>query len=144
MSYDTTTLCASYLSRSIPPPRIITEDTASTDAQHILSAVGRLLSRNGWGAHDVSIRENYLYYIPIVIHSANHFLVDQLAIIVQMERFDGNLAFEPLQEPKLKRGIKFAPVIWLKGFTCANVSSKLSRSLLRAGYDGPQEGLRRI
>ncbi|KAF7293174.1 Glycosyltransferase family 69 protein [Mycena chlorophos] len=32
------------------------------------------------------VREDHLYYIAIVIHSADHFLVDQLAVIVQMAK----------------------------------------------------------
>lgn len=179
-------------------PYIINKDTASTDAQHVLGAIDQLLSLNGWvaalcptltrpfgqnkreGAYDDLIRENHLYYIAIVIHSADHFLVDQLAVIVQMAKRLGtdnlfvsmldydsndstetltdlceavltllgvpfrirrvpgmtrdpsaayypleeahmrNLALEPLQELQLKRNIKFARVIWLKGFTCPN------------------------
>jgi hypothetical protein len=61
-----------------------------------------LLSLNGWvaalcptlarpfgqnkyeNAYDELIRQDHLYYVAIVIHSADHFLVDQLAVIVQM------------------------------------------------------------
>ena len=74
------------------------------DAQHVLSAIDQLLSLNGWvaalcptltrpfgqnkrdGAYDDLIREDHLYYVAIVIHSADHFLVDQLAVIVQMAK----------------------------------------------------------
>jgi hypothetical protein len=35
------------------------------------------------GAYDNLIRENHPYYITIVIHSADHFLVDQFAVILQ-------------------------------------------------------------
>ena len=74
------------------------------DAQHLLGAIDQLLSLNGWvaalcptltrpfgqnkrdGAYDDLIREDHLYYIAIVIHSADHFLVDQLAVIVQMAK----------------------------------------------------------
>lgn len=37
-------------------------------------------------AYEDLIGEDHLYYIAIVIHSADHFLVDQLAVIVQMAR----------------------------------------------------------
>lgn len=74
------------------------------DAQHVLGAIDQLLSLNGWvaaqcptltrpfgqnkreGAYDDLIREDHLYYVAIVIHSADHFLVDQLAVIVQMAK----------------------------------------------------------
>lgn len=74
------------------------------DAQHVVSSIDQLLSLNGWvaaacptltrpfgqnkyeGAYDDLIREDHLYYIAIVIHSADHFLVDQLAVIVQMAK----------------------------------------------------------
>jgi len=168
------------------------------DAQHVLSAIDHLLSLNGWvtalcptlnrpfgqnvrdSLYDDLVRENHLYYVAIVIHSADHFLVDQLAVIVQMAKRLGtnnlfvsmlnydstdatemlidlceatltllgvpfrirrvpgmtedpaaayypleeahtrNLALEPLHELYEKRKIKFARVIWLKGFTCPN------------------------
>jgi len=74
------------------------------DAQHVVSSIDQLLSLNGWvaalcptltrpfgqnkheGAYDDLIREDHLYYIAIIIHSADHFLVDQLAVIVQMAK----------------------------------------------------------
>ncbi len=74
------------------------------DAQHVLGAIDQLLSLNGWvaahcptlirpfgqnkheDAYDDFIREDHLYYVAIVIHSADHFLVDQLAVIVQMAK----------------------------------------------------------
>ncbi|PPQ74825.1 hypothetical protein CVT24_003652 [Panaeolus cyanescens] len=168
------------------------------DAQHVLGAIDQLLSLNGWvaqmcptltrpfgqnkreHAYDDLIREDHLYYIAIVIHSADHFLVDQLAVIVQMakrlgtnnlfvsmldydstdstetltdlceavltllgvpfrirrvpgmtedpsaayypleEAYMRNLALEPLHELSSRRNVKFARVIWLKGFTCPN------------------------
>lgn len=83
---------------------IVNKETLSTDAQHVLGAIDQLLSFNGWvaalcptltrpfgqnkrdGAYDDLIRENHLYYIAIVLHSADHFLVDQLAVIVQMAK----------------------------------------------------------
>lgn len=77
-------------------------DTSHMDAQSVLSSVEQLLSLNGWVAamcptltrpfsqnkHDTDdlIRQRRLYYFAIVIHSADHFLVDQLAVIVQMAR----------------------------------------------------------
>jgi hypothetical protein len=81
---------------------ITNKDTSSTDAQHVFSAIDELLSLNGWVAalcptlirpfgqsrmaYDDLIEEDHLYYIALVIHSADHFLVDQLAVIVQMAR----------------------------------------------------------
>ena len=83
---------------------IVNKETISMDAQHVLGAIDQLLSFNGWvaalcptltrpfgqnkrdGAYDDLIRENHLYYIAIVLHSADHFLVDQLAVIVQMAK----------------------------------------------------------
>ena len=74
------------------------------DAQHLLTSIDQLLSLNGWVAalcptltrpfgqnkheetYDDLARENRLYYIAIVIHSADHFLVDQLAVIVQLAK----------------------------------------------------------
>jgi hypothetical protein len=74
------------------------------DAQHVVSSIDQLLSLNGWvaaacptltrpfgqnkydDAYDDLVREDHLYYIAIVIHSADHFLVDQLAVIVQMAK----------------------------------------------------------
>ncbi|KAF8152305.1 capsular associated protein [Crassisporium funariophilum] len=85
-------------------PYIVNKETASMDAQHILGAIDQLLSLNGWvaalcptltrpfgqnkrdGAYDDLIREDHLYYVAIIIHSADHFLVDQLAVIVQMAK----------------------------------------------------------
>jgi len=162
----------------------------------VFSAIDELLSLNGWVAalcptlarpfgqsqlaYEDLIDEDHLYYIAIAIHSADHFLVDQLAVIVQMARRLGssnifvsmldydstdatetlvdlceavltllnvsfrirrvpgmtadpaaayypleeahmrNLALEPLHELKQRRGITFARVVWLKGFTCPN------------------------
>lgn len=119
-----------------------------------------------------------LYYYALVVHSADHFLMDQLAAIVQMSRklgtsnvfvsivdyastdstpfltdlteavllllgisfrirrvppmtedpaasyypleeaYTRNLALEPLQELYHRRRVRFAKVIWLKGFAC--------------------------
>lgn len=83
---------------------ILNRETSSEDAQHVHNAIDQLLSLNGWvgaqcptltrpfgqnkreGAYDDLIREDHLYYVAIVIHSADHFLVDQLAVIVQMAK----------------------------------------------------------
>lgn len=85
-------------------PYIASKETQNMDTQHVLSAIDQLLSLNGWvaaacptlvrpfgqnthdEAYDDMIRENHLYYIAIIIHSADHFLVDQLAVIVQMAK----------------------------------------------------------
>ncbi|KAJ7743935.1 glycosyltransferase family 69 protein [Mycena maculata] len=85
-------------------PYMLSKDTSSMDAQHVVGAIDQLLSLNGWvaalcptltrpfgqnkyeNAYDDLVREDHLYYIAIVIHSADHFLVDQLAVIVQMAK----------------------------------------------------------
>ncbi|KAJ6482210.1 glycosyltransferase family 69 protein [Mycena vitilis] len=85
-------------------PYMVSKDTSPMDAQHIVGAIDQLLSLNGWvaalcptltrpfgqnkheNAYDDLVREDHLYYIAIVIHSADHFLVDQLAVIVQMAK----------------------------------------------------------
>ncbi|KAJ7725967.1 glycosyltransferase family 69 protein [Mycena metata] len=85
-------------------PYMVSKDTSSMDAQHVVGAIDQLLSLNGWvaalcptltrpfgqnkheHAYDDLVREDHLYYIAIVIHSADHFLVDQLAVIVQMAK----------------------------------------------------------
>lgn len=74
------------------------------DAQSVHSAIDSLLSLNGWvaamcptlnrpfGQHKYEdvyndlARDDRLYYIAIIVHSADHFLVDQLAVIVQMSK----------------------------------------------------------
>jgi len=78
-------------------------DTSHMDAQSVLASVEQLLSLNGWVAamcptltrpfsqnkhdtYDDLVQQRHLYYFAIVIHSADHFLVDQLAVIVQMAR----------------------------------------------------------
>ena len=83
---------------------ILSKETSNTDAQHVVNAIDQLLSLNGWvaalcptlarpfgqnkheNAYDELIRQDHLYYVAIVIHSADHFLVDQLAVIVQMAK----------------------------------------------------------
>lgn len=78
-------------------------ETANTDVQHVLSAIDQLLSLNGWvGAlcptlvrpfsapsswEDSGLASiEHAYYIALVVHSADHFLLDQLATIVQLSR----------------------------------------------------------
>ncbi|KAG6819255.1 hypothetical protein H0H93_013698 [Arthromyces matolae] len=86
-------------------PSITHRETAAMDAQHVVSSIDQLLSLNGWVAANCPtlvrpfgqnkrneeaygdlIRADHLYYIAIIIHSADHFLVDQLAVIVQMAK----------------------------------------------------------
>ena len=85
-------------------PFITGSDTAHLDTQVMKSVVDDLLQFNGWVAaacptlirpfgqnsrddnyEDLASKDN-LYYIAIVLHGADHFLVDQLAIIVQLAR----------------------------------------------------------
>ena len=85
-------------------PFITAKDTAHLDTQVMRSVVDDLLQFNGWVAaacptlvrpfgqnsrddhYEDLANKDHLYYIAIVIHSADHFLVDQLAIIVQLAR----------------------------------------------------------
>ncbi|KAG8851043.1 Cryptococcal mannosyltransferase 1 [Tulasnella sp. 330] len=85
-------------------PFISSKETSHLDAQVVRSAIDDLLSLNGWvaaacptlsrpfgqnkreDAYDDLISANNLYYVAIIIHSADHFLVDQLAVIVQLAR----------------------------------------------------------
>ncbi|EJD38143.1 hypothetical protein AURDEDRAFT_92020 [Auricularia subglabra TFB-10046 SS5] len=85
-------------------PFISNKATSHMDSQVVRSAIDDLLSLNGWvaaacptlmrpfgqnkreDAYDDLARQGHLYYIAIVIHSADHFLVDQLAVIVQMAK----------------------------------------------------------
>ncbi|KAI0058143.1 hypothetical protein BV25DRAFT_1811267 [Artomyces pyxidatus] len=85
-------------------PYILGSDTAQLDAQSVMSSIEQLLSLNGWvaalcptlarpfgqnkfeNAYDDIVKQNHLYYVGIVIHSADHFLVDQLAVIVQLAK----------------------------------------------------------
>lgn len=82
-------------------PFITAKDTAHLDTQIMRSVVDDLLKFNGWVAaacpnlvrpfgqsdnYEDLAAKDHLYYIAIVIHSADHFLVDQLAIIVQLAR----------------------------------------------------------
>jgi hypothetical protein len=88
----------------LQPSSITGKETAHMDTQSVLSSIDQLLSLNGWvaaacptltrpfgqnkyeDAYDDLAQEGHLYYIGIVIHSADHFLVDQLAVIVQMAK----------------------------------------------------------
>lgn len=85
---------------------ITAKETSHGDAQSVLSAVEGLLSLNGWvaaycptlarpfgqnrnieeDAYDDLAKDDQLYYIALAIHSADHFLVDQLAVIVQLAK----------------------------------------------------------
>jgi len=75
------------------------------DTQIIRTAIEELLALNGWVAalcptlirpfgqntrddtyYEELAKQNRLYYVAIVIHSADHFLVDQLAVIVQLAK----------------------------------------------------------
>ncbi|KAF8634322.1 hypothetical protein AX15_000983 [Amanita polypyramis BW_CC] len=85
-------------------PYILSKETSNMDAQLVVNSIEQLLSLNGWvaalcptlarpfgqnkyeNAYDDLIRQGHLYYVAIVIHSADHFLVDQLAVIVQIAR----------------------------------------------------------
>lgn len=85
-------------------PFISSKDTSHLDQQVVRGAIDDLLSFNGWVAafcptlkrpfgqnsaddHYEDLAANrHLYYIAIVVHSADHFLVDQLAVIVQLAR----------------------------------------------------------
>ncbi|KAI0028531.1 cryptococcal mannosyltransferase 1-domain-containing protein [Vararia minispora EC-137] len=85
-------------------PYMVGKDTATMDAQSVMTSIEQLLSLNGWvaalcptltrpfgqntldSAYDDLASKGRLYYIAIVIHSADHFLVDQLAVIVQLAK----------------------------------------------------------
>ncbi|EPQ53174.1 hypothetical protein GLOTRDRAFT_63852 [Gloeophyllum trabeum ATCC 11539] len=85
-------------------PYILNAETANMDAQSVYTAIDTLLSLNGWvaalcptltrpfaqnkyeDAYDDLIAQNHLYYIGIIVHSADHFLTDQLAVIVQLSK----------------------------------------------------------
>lgn len=74
------------------------------DEQSVLSAIEQLLTLNGWvaalcptltrpfgqnkyeDAYEDLARQNHLYFVGMVIHSADHFLVDQLSVIVQLAK----------------------------------------------------------
>ncbi|KAL1719885.1 glycosyltransferase family 69 protein [Schizophyllum commune] len=86
-------------------PFIINKETSSISTQNLISAIDHLLSLNGWVAalcptltrpfgqnkhattlYNDMISQDHLYYVAIVIHSADHFLVDQLAVVVQLAK----------------------------------------------------------
>ncbi|CED82738.1 Mannosyltransferase 1, CMT1 [Phaffia rhodozyma] len=85
-------------------PWITGADTAHRDAQVVRNAIDELLKFNGWVAaacptlsrpfgqnkrddqYEDLAKGGHLYYIAIVVHSADHFLVDQLAVIVQLAK----------------------------------------------------------
>ncbi|WOO78789.1 uncharacterized protein LOC62_02G002327 [Vanrija pseudolonga] len=84
-------------------PFIAGSETAHEDTQVMKGVIDDLLQFNGWVAakcqtlvrpFSQSVDDKYndlantdhLYYIALVVHSADHFLVDQLAIIVQLAR----------------------------------------------------------
>ncbi|KAI0739560.1 cryptococcal mannosyltransferase 1-domain-containing protein [Daedaleopsis nitida] len=85
-------------------PYIVSHETSHMDEQSVISAIEQLLTLNGWvaalcptltrpfgqnkyeDAYEDLARDNHLYYVGMVIHSADHFLVDQLAVIVQLAR----------------------------------------------------------
>lgn len=80
-------------------------DTSHMDTQVVRNSIEQLLGLNGWVAalcptlvrpfgqnkrdddyYEELVRQDHLYYVAIVIHSADHFLVDQLAVIVQLAK----------------------------------------------------------
>lgn len=79
-------------------------DTSHMDSQAVLSSIEQLLTLNGWvtglcptltrpfgqnkyeRAYDELTKDGHLYYVGLIIHSADHFLVDQLAVIVQLAK----------------------------------------------------------
>ncbi|TXT03860.1 hypothetical protein VHUM_04283 [Vanrija humicola] len=84
-------------------PFIVGSETTREDTQVMKNVIDDLLQFNGWVAakcqtlvrpFSQSTDDKYndladgdhLYYIALVVHSADHFLVDQLAIIVQLAR----------------------------------------------------------
>ncbi len=85
-------------------PFITNKETAHLDTQVMRTVIDDLLQFNGWVAaacptlvrpfgqnsnddhYEDLASKDHLYYIAIVVHSADHFLVDQLAIIVQLAR----------------------------------------------------------
>lgn len=173
-------------------------NTMNLDEQVIRTVVDDLMSFNGWqaatcsslirpfGSHKKSHQDDFadlsskgeLYYFALVVHSADMFMIDQLAVVIQMARrlgptnvfvslldygstdatpflcdltemvltllsipfrirrippmtvdpaaayypqeeaYTRNLALEPLMEFYHRRHVRFARVIWLKGFAC--------------------------
>ncbi|WVO17305.1 hypothetical protein L204_104997 [Cryptococcus depauperatus] len=85
-------------------PFITGKETAHLDTQVMRTVIDDLLQFHGWVAsacptlvrpfgqnsredhYEDLAAKDHLYYIAIVIHSADHFLMDQLAVIVQLAR----------------------------------------------------------
>jgi hypothetical protein len=79
-------------------------DTMHLDEQVVRGAVDELLGFNGWAAAACSsltrpfgaqkreddwadlVKPELLYYFALVVHGADHFLIDQLAVIVQLSK----------------------------------------------------------
>lgn len=189
------------------------------DEQVVKGVVDELMAFNGWAAAACSFltrpfandrrddtytdltESGQMYYFALVVHSADHFLIDQMATIIQLskrlgpsnifvslldyastdstpflcdladmvftllgisfrikrippmtrdpaaayypleEAYTRNLALEPLMELYHRRHVKFAKVIWLKGFTCPNDIletlrvSRLNRAAMTCSMD---------
>ena len=88
---------------ALSPISMNSADTMHVDAQAVRSSIEELLSLHGWvvedclslnpfgqnkhlDSYDDLASDRQMYYIAMVIHSADHFLVDQLATIVQLAR----------------------------------------------------------
>jgi hypothetical protein len=173
-------------------------ETMHLDEQVVKGVVDELMAFNGWAAAACSSLTRpfaadrkddaytdltdggQMYYFALVVHSADHFLIDQMATIIQLskrlgpsnifvslvdyastdstpflcdladmvftllgisfrikrippmtrdpaaayypleEAYTRNMALEPMMELYQRRHVKFAKVIWLKGFTCPN------------------------
>ncbi|KAM0750384.1 hypothetical protein T439DRAFT_302391 [Meredithblackwellia eburnea MCA 4105] len=85
-------------------PFALSSDTIHLDEQVVRGAVDELLGFNGWAAAACSsltrpfglqkkdddwsdlARPGALYYFALVVHGADHFLIDQLAVIVQLSK----------------------------------------------------------
>lgn len=194
-------------------------ETMHLDEQVVKGVVDELMAFNGWAAAACSsltrpfaadrrddaytdlTESGQMYYFALVVHSADHFLIDQMATIIQLskrlgpsnifvslldyastdstpflcdladmvftllgisfrikrippmtrdpaaayypleEAYTRNLALEPLMELYHRRHVKFAKVIWLKGFTCPNDIletlrvSRLNRAAMTCSMD---------
>ncbi|GJN90186.1 hypothetical protein Rhopal_003185-T1 [Rhodotorula paludigena] len=85
-------------------PFMTGSDTTHLDEQVVRGAIDELLGFNGWAAAACSsltrpfgisrkdddfsdlARPGALYYFALVVHGADHFLIDQLAVIVQLAK----------------------------------------------------------
>ncbi|GJJ14286.1 hypothetical protein Clacol_008550 [Clathrus columnatus] len=86
-------------------PFTFNSETSHADEEAVRSAVDQLFAENGWVVglcprlirpfgkthndnryYEGIVERNQLYYVAIIIHSADHFLVDQLAVIIQLAR----------------------------------------------------------